>query len=496
MNTNWTNAQNNLSVEKLLNEAVLKSEGVKTPEGALLVDSRPHTGRCAQDKYIVETAFTKEKINWKTGIRVMTPDQFNSFKTAVVNELQSKNVYIMDRSVGADEEFNLGVKLITTRASAALFSHHMFLPQGSGKLGTFTIYHAPHMQPNPAQFNLRATSAIAMNFDTKEIVITGTAYAGEVKKAMFTAMNVLLPDHGVLPMHAGANQDKNGNVSVFFGLSGTGKTTLSTDTGRELIGDDEIGLSDKNIFNFENGCYAKTINLTAETEPEIFQATKTPNTLIENVLMDPQTFKLDFFDKTITENGRASYPMSILPNKAKKGWGNIPKNFFFLSADAFGVLPPVSSLTQEEAMKYFLLGYTAKVAGTEVGLTEPTATFSACFGAPFMVRNPKDYAELLKKKMHDHNIKVWLINTGWGGGAYGVGSRFPLKVTRSIIRAIQETPESDIKLRYFEPLNLNIPESLPGIDSTLFDPSNSWKNKNEYLAAALKLKTLFDEKIG
>jgi phosphoenolpyruvate carboxykinase (ATP) len=363
------------------------------------------------------------------------------------------------------------------------------------KQDIYKIIHAPHYLLDPKKYGTRSETVIVTCFKEKTTIIVGTFYAGEIKKSMFSIMNFLLPDLGILPMHSGANQNSNQESFVFFGLSGTGKTTLSADEGLQLIGDDEHGLSDKGVFNFEGGCYAKTFKLGAETEPAIYAASTQYSSFLENVKLSEDRSTIDFFDDSLTENGRSSYPLDFIENRVVTGKGTVPKHIFYLSADAFGVLPPVSLLTPEQAMDYFVLGYSAKLAGTEIGIKSPQATFSACFGAPFMLRHPSVYSQLLKNYMTKYQIKIWLINTGWYGGSYGTGSRFPLKVTRNIIRAVQAGKLDKATFTQDEIFNLSIPEKVDFVDSAVLLPRNAWSNKDEYLTTARKLATSFQEQL-
>lgn len=486
----------NPNVAFLVEKAIKDRRGFLSKDGALVTKSGKQTGRAADDKYVVRNDASENIIDWDGKILPMTDEKFDELKNSMMKNLHlmKPETYIVEASAGADPEYSLGVNLVTTSPIHALFTRHIMRERSnSNPLGEFTILHDPHNEFDAFELGLRSGTAIAINFKTREIVIGGTAYCGEIKKAIFSVMNTLLPDKGVLPMHSGANIDQKGNVSVFFGLSGTGKTTLSTDTGMKMIGDDEHGLTSKGIFNFEGGCYAKTYQLSMESEPEIFKATNCFGSLVENVELDCESREIDFNSKTITENGRSTYPLKNLSTLESSGRGGIPKNFFFLSADAMGVLPLISKLSNEEAMYYFLLGYTAKVAGTEAGMKGISATFSHCFGAPFMMRRPADYGQLLKKLLSDHDIKVWLVNTGWSGGPYGVGERYNLKLTRECIRAVQRGEADQVKFTKEPVFNLSIPETLGSIEEKYLNPSSLWDSRENYLEAAQKLKTLFDE---
>jgi len=411
----------------------------------------------------------------------------------------SKAIYCTDRSAGADQTHNLGIRLFTPSPSHALFSCHMFREKmrefNSNR--DYTILHAPTLEVDPEMFGTRSGSVIATCFDTRTIIVLGTEYAGEIKKSIFSVLNYILPEFGVLPMHAGANKGAHDNdTSVFFGLSGTGKTTLSTDDGKLLIGDDEHGLTDHGIFNFEGGCYAKTHKLSKANEPGIWKATNRFGALVENVRLDDKTREIDFYDDSITENGRSSYPLSFIGEIEGTGCGKVPNNIFFLTADAFGVLPPVSKLTKSQAMFYFVLGYTAKVAGTEVGIKEPTSTFSPCFGAPFMMRHPEVYAKLLGEYLDKHPIDVWLVNTGWSKGPYGVGDRFPIAVTREIIRTVQAGKLATVPTEKDPIFGLNIPTKVASIAQDVLFPQKSWKDGQAYVSKATELAKSFHKQMA
>lgn len=479
----------------LIERTIQKFQGKLTRHGALCVNSGQFTGRAAEDKYIVRNRASENIIDWKGKIRELNDETFNELKVDFLKRLHllKPETFIVEASAGADPMYSLGVNLITSSPVHALFCQQIMREKSEiNSLGNFTIYHDPSLEFDAKKFRLRSSTVIAINFETKEIIITGTAYCGEIKKAIFSVMNTILPDYGVLPLHSGANSDAKGNVSVFFGLSGTGKTTLSADEGLQVIGDDEHGISDRGIFNFEGGCYAKTYNLTEQGEPQIYRAINRFGSLMENVVIDPESRGPHFDDKSITENGRATYPLSFLDDADHDGRGEIPTNFFFLSADAMGVLPAISSLDENQAMYYFLLGYTAKVAGTEIGLKGVSATFSHCFGAPFMMRPPMDYGILLKEFLQKHKIKVWLVNTGWFGGPYGIGKRYPLTFTRNCIRAIQQGKGREISFNTDPIFSLRIPEQIEGVDSKFLNPESLWQDKNEYLKNAVELKRQFD----
>lgn len=481
----------------LMEKAILQNDGSLGPNGELIVRTGSHTGRSANDKYVVMSELTKDKIWWENNIHQMDHTTFKKLTDDVVSYLNSKDeVFYTERSIGSIDHFALGIEFISTHASSALFTEYMFKPGLADKKSTsFRIINAPDFKIDPKTYGVRSDTVIVTCFKERTTLIIGTHYAGEIKKSMFSVMNFLAPDHGILPMHSGANQNSKEESFVFFGLSGTGKTTLSTDVGLALIGDDEHGLSESGVFNFEGGCYAKTNKLSAETEPAIHSAATRFSSFLENVKLSDDHSKIDFFDDSITENGRASYPLEFIENRVESGVGKIPKNIFYLSADAFGVLPPVSLLTEEQAMDYFVLGYSAKLAGTEIGIKTPEATFSACFGAPFMLRYPKVYSQLLKEMISKHQIKVWLINTGWYGGSYGVGKRFPLSTTRSIIRSIQDHQLDTANFTLDPIFNLSIPTEVPNIDPSILIPKNAWSDTGAYNKVAEQLADRFAEQL-
>lgn len=483
----------NLSQHELIEEIIKNHEAKFSKTGALVTKTGKFTGRAAQDKYIVDNATTRDSINWSEANKKITESQYKAIKKEIENyHKESAQLYIQESSAGHAKFESINLKLITTQSLHALFSTYMFNPYLKSIDELFTIYHAPGLNLNKTEHQLNSTAAVVINFDEKVVLIAGTYYAGEIKKSAFSILNFILPEKNILPMHSGVNIHKTTqDTSIFFGLSGTGKTTLATDEACLLIGDDEHGLSDKGVFNFEGGCYAKTFELKQEQEPDIFQASNRFGAILENVKIDEDTREVNFNDKTITENGRSSYPLKFIQNKNLEAFGAIPTNIFFLSADAFGVLPPVSKLDQEQANRFFKLGYTAKLAGTESGLTEPKATFSSCFGAPFMVRHSKVYAELLTNFIQKYNIQVWLINTGWYGGAYGTGKRFPIHTTRRIIRAIQTNELAKVEFEKDKIFSLAIPKKINEVEQKLLNPSDSWNSLEEYARAANHLQNLF-----
>lgn len=484
----------NQGTATLVQRALHSHEGHLSSMGALVVKTGAFTGRAAEDKYVVRDEYSEKVIDWDN-VRSLTQREFDNIKNEFVRNFNKENrsLYLMERSVGADPQYSLGIRLVTPRATHALFARNIFREAlKEPELGHFTIFHCPDLDLNAKGLGLRSPTVIAINFISQEILIAGTGYAGEIKKAVFSVMNTILPDKGVLPLHSGANIDDDENVSIFLGLSGTGKTSLSTDEGKKLIGDDEHGLTMEGIFNIEGGCYAKTYQLTEKNEPQVYHAVNRFGAILENVIID-DNHNPHFDDKSITENGRASYPLSFIEDAFLDGRGPFPRNIFFLSADAMGVLPPLSKLTPDQAIYYFLSGYTAKLAGTEMGLPEIKATFSHCFGAPFMMRRPKDYAELLKSYMESSPINVWLVNTGWYGGPYGVGKRYDLAFTRQLVRKIQAGLPVETKFIPEKTFGLFLPNAIPGIDGKYLNPRELWPATKNYDQTAEKLKLLFKE---
>jgi phosphoenolpyruvate carboxykinase (ATP) len=490
--TNYLNPIHPILIEKSLQKGAKLSK-----DGALVVLTGKFTGRAAQDKYIVKDEITSKTIWWENNVGAVDADTFSKIKNEVIQFLNSQDLYESNRSVCADVEYEYHVDLFTNSPSHVLFSQYMFRePQSAaGTKPKITIYHAPMLELDAKKYNLKTGTAIISNINSKEIVICGTQYAGEVKKSIFSILNYLLPERGILPMHAGANVSRDKKSFVFFGLSGTGKTTLSTDIGFNLVGDDEHGLGANGIFNFEGGCYAKTYKLDPKAEPYIYNACTRFESFLENVVMDEKTRTVDFNDSAITENGRASYPLHFIQDRIESSMGPVPSDIFFLAADAFGVLPPVAKLNHDQALFYFLLGYTAKLAGTEAGVKEPSATFSSCFGAPFMIRHPHDYATLLKKYIQEKNINVWMINTGWTGGPYGVGERFSIDVTRKIIRSIQKDGLKGVSFKNDPYFNFAIPEKIEGLNQSTLFPEMGWKAKTNYSDEAKKLNLRFIEQV-
>lgn len=495
---NLNNVYWQLSAPQLYEEAVRRKEGHISHEGPLVVTTGEHTGRSPKDKYIVREPSSEQNIWWGSVNQPFSQEQFDRLLKDMLNYYDGKDVFVQDLYAGAAPQYRLAVRVITEGAWWSLFIRNMLIrptpEQVAGFTPGFTIIQAPGLEANPETHGTGSRTFIVISFAKKLILIGGTEYAGELKKSVFTIMNYLLPLQGVLPMHCSANMDDEGNTALFFGLSGTGKTTLSSDATRTLIGDDEHGWSDQGIFNFEGGCYAKVIRLSPTGEPEIYQTTRRFGTVLENVVIDPDTRELDLDDPMYTENTRACYPITQIPNASTTGLGGHPKHVIFLTADAFGVMPPISRLTPEQAMYHFVSGYTAKVAGTERDLGEgPQATFSACFGAPFLPIHPSTYAELLGKKVATHNAQVWLVNTGWTGGPYGEGKRMSLAHTRAMIHAILDGKLDGVQTRKEPHFGLAVPVEVPGVPSDILDPRQTWADKAAYDAKAKELAGRFRE---
>lgn len=481
----------------LVEQTIVRGEGRLTKHGALAVTTGKHTGRSAQDKYIVMSPNTKDTIWWDNAIREMTPEHFAKLKAKAIEHLNNdSDLFITERSVGAHQEHNVCVRLITHHPQHSLFSKYLFRYRTRPfREDDFTIIHVPDMKINPKDYGARSGTIITTCFDTNTTIIVGSFYAGEIKKSMFCVMNYILPEKGILPMHAGANRLENGDTSVFFGLSGTGKTTLSTDQGTLLIGDDEHGMNDDGIFNFEGGCYAKTLKLSRNGEPEIWAATNSFGAMVENVVITEKTGELDFFDSSLTENGRSSYPLDFIEEREPSSQGKMPKHIFFLCADAFGILPPIAKLNKVQAMFYFVAGYTAKVAGTEIGIKEPQATFSPCFGGPFMMRHPEVYADLLGRYLDKYQFHVWLINTGWTGGSYGVGQRFPLNITRNIIRTVQSNALNIVPTRVNPIFGFDVPVAVRNVPTSMLNPRDTWSDQEEFELKAKQLAASFHKQM-
>lgn len=485
----------NLTPAELVAEAVKNNEGVLTNTGALMCDTGKFTGRSPKDRYIVKDDITKDKVWWGDINIAYDADKFDTLYQKVIDSLAYKKLYVRDAYAGADQDYRLKIRVIDTQAWHNLFCYNMFIRPSKDEFESFTpdftVIAVPEFEADPEVDATRAKNFAIINFTKKIILVGGTGYTGESKKGIFSVLNFLLPDtEHVLSMHCSANIGKEGDAAIFFGLSGTGKTTLSADPERSLIGDDEHGWTDKGIFNFEGGCYAKVINLTEESEPEIFRAVKF-GAILENTRFIPGTSVVDFTNKTVTENTRVSYPIEYIPNAAAPSVGGHPKNIFFLTCDAHGVLPPISKLTVGQAMYHFISGYTAKVAGTETGITEPVSAFSACFGAPFMPLHPTKYAELLGEKINSHDVNIWLVNTGWTGGAYGIGHRISLKYTRRMLAAALNGELNNAKFDTLPVFNLQYPTTCPGVPDEILNPRSTWADKEAYEKTIAKLATLF-----
>ena len=482
----------NLGTGPLVEEAIRRGEGLLAKDGPLVVKTGKHTGRSAKDKFIVRDAETENSVHWGDVNRPMTEEAFATLKADFLAHMATKqDLFVQDLFGGSQASHRVNVRVITEFAWHSLFIRTLLVRPELAELEAFlpeyTIIDLPSFQADPAKYGVRSETVIGVNFTEKLILIGGTKYAGEMKKSVFSILNYVLPPAGVMPMHCSANIGPNGDTAIFFGLSGTGKTTLSADASRTLIGDDEHGWSDEAVFNFEGGCYAKMINLSAEAEPEIFATTKRFGTVLENVVMDEETREIDLDDNTLAENSRASYPIDFIPNTSKDNLGPVPKNMIFLTADAYGVLPPVAKLTPDQAMYHFLSGYTARVAGTEIGVVEPSATFSTCFGAPFMSRHPTVYGNLLKKRIEGGGVDCWLVNTGWTGGAYGTGRRMPIKITRALLNAALDGSLKNAEFRTDENFGFQVPVSVPGVDPQILNPRETWADKDAYDATAKKL---------
>ncbi|MFA6434449.1 MAG: phosphoenolpyruvate carboxykinase (ATP) [Elusimicrobiales bacterium] len=486
----------NLCVPELYEHIISKGEGVIADNGPVVMRTGVHTARAAQDKFVVKQDPSAGHIWWGEYNAPFEAAKFDGLYKKITAYLKDKDVYVRDCYAGSDLAHRLPVRIITEYAWHNLFAAHMFLGPDCGAAlqkhePQFTVISAPGCKADPAADGVRSQTFILVNFEKKVVIIGGTAYAGEIKKSIFTVMNYLLPLKNVMPMHCSANIGKGNDTAVFFGLSGTGKTTLSSDPERRLIGDDEHGWTDDGVFNFEGGCYAKVINLSPEAEPQIHACTRRFGTVLENVAYDPATRKLDLNDGSATENTRAGYPLEFINNAARGEYFPHPRNIVMLTYDAFGVLPPISKLSYEQAMYHFISGYTAKVANTEMGIKEPKATFSACFGAPFMSHHPSVYAELLEKKMRAHGVNCWLINTGLAGGPYGVGKRISIQHTRALLNGALGGALAKVKFTKDPVFGFDIPVSCPGIPAEILAPRSAWKNPADYDAKCAELAGLF-----
>ena len=486
----------NLSTPALYRESLLRGEASLAAGGPIVALTGQHTGRSANDKFIVKEPGSEKNIWWGAVNKPIEADKFSALHGKMCDYLSGKEVFVQDCYAGADVNNRLRVRIITECAWHNLFARNMFIQPAPNELDNFepdfTILQVPSFEADPAVDGTRSEVFVLPNFAEKLVIIGGTSYAGEIKKSVFSILNYLLPEKNILPMHCSVNVSEEGNPSVFFGLSGTGKTTLSADASKMLIGDDEHGWSDDGVFNFEGGCYAKVINLSKEAEPEIYETTRRFGTVLENVVMDPDTGELDLDDNSLTENTRASYPIEFIPNASETGVAGFPTNVVMLTADAFGVLPPISKMTPEQAMYHFLSGYTAKLAGTEKGLgNEPQATFSTCFGAPFMPRHPAVYAKLLGEKIAKHGVNCWLVNTGWTGGEYGTGHRMPIGHTRALVNAALDGTLANVETVKDPFFGLAMPTSCAGVPSDILNPRNTWADKDAYDAKAKDLVTRF-----
>lgn len=489
-------AHRNLSPEELQKLTIDKKMGKETSNGTLAINTGKFTGRSPQDRFLVKDEYTKDKVWWGKTNKPINPLQFDNLQNEIIKYLSGKELYVRDAYVCADPKYKMNVRTITEYPWSNMFIYNMFLRLDESELENFEeewlVLCAPGYQcPDPIAHGIRQGNFSIINFTKKVALVGGSAYTGEMKKGIFSALNMILPtDKNVLPMHCSANVGEDGDTAIFFGLSGTGKTTLSADPNRKLIGDDEHGwTAENNIFNFEGGCYAKVIDLTEEKEPDIYRAIK-PGAILENVVFK-ENGEIDYMDSTITQNTRVSYPIYHIDNIQEPSYASNPKNIFFLTCDAFGVLPPVSKLTPGQAAYHFISGYTAKVAGTEAGITEPVPSFSACFGEPFMPLHPTVYAEMLSKKMQEAGVNVWLINTGWSGGPYGVGSRIKLKYTRAMITAILNGNLNEVDYEQHPIFGLFMPKYCPNVPTEILDPMNTWLQKGSYISKAIQLAHSF-----
>ncbi|NQV03048.1 MAG: phosphoenolpyruvate carboxykinase (ATP) [Bacteroidia bacterium] len=477
----------NLPESSLYEEAVFRNEGKIVHGGPLLVNTGKWTARAANEKYFVKEPSTEDKIDWGEYNRPMSPEKFDGLFSRLQAFLQGEELFVQDVYVGSDPEFKIPIRIITDTAWQSLFARNMFitletLEQYRTHIPEFTLIASPSFKVDPRVDGTNSETAIVIDFSKRLAIVANSSYGGEVKKSIFTIMNYMMPNKNIMSMHCSANIGKKKDVALFFGLSGTGKTTLSADPNRKLIGDDEHGWSDESVFNYEGGCYAKVIRLSAENEPEIYECTRKFGTILENVVFDATSRKIDLDDEQITENTRASYPLDFIPNSIPEKMVKAhPKNVIFLTCDAQGVMPPIARLDMNQAIYHFISGYTSKIAGTELGLgLEPEITFSACFGAPFMVHHPYLYADLLRKKIEKHDAKVWLVNTGWVGGKFGVGKRISIRHTRNMLNAVLDGKLDDVKFRKDKLFNFDIPMTCPNVPDDVLDPENAWGNKKEY----------------
>ena len=488
----------NLLEPALMTEAVARGEGKLGLGGTFLVSTGAHTGRSPKDKFVVRTPEVEDTIWWDNN-KPMDPEAFDRLHADMLAHMKGRDYFVQDLFGGADPDERLDVRLVTELAWHGLFIRHMLRRPDAQELAgftpEFTIINCPDFKADPERHGCRSETVIALNFAKKLILIGNTAYAGENKKSVFSLLNYILPGKGIMPMHCSANHaiGNPDDSAIFFGLSGTGKTTLSADPSRTLIGDDEHGWSDKGIFNFEGGCYAKTINLSAKAEPEIFATCSRFGTVIENMVFNEDTLELDFEDNSITDNMRCAYPLDAISNASETSLAGHPKNVIMLTCDAYGVLPPIARLTPAQAMYHFLSGFTSKTPGTEVGVTEPIPTFSTCFGAPFMPRRPEVYGRLLQEKIAQHGASCWLVNTGWTGGAFGTGKRMPIAATRALLTAALDGSLNDVQFRKDPNFGFEVPVSVPGVEDRLLDPRQTWADGPAYDAQAAKLVQMFSD---
>ncbi|MCP4164767.1 MAG: phosphoenolpyruvate carboxykinase [Chloroflexi bacterium] len=488
----------NLPTPALYEAATRNREGWMVHMGPLVTRTGQHTGRSPNDRFVVRESTTEDKLWWGNVNRPFEREVFQRIKNRMMTHLEGRQVFVQDCYAGADPEYRMPVRVITETAWHSLFVRNMFIRELDrdklrDHIPEFTVIQAPSFTANPEEDGTNSQAFIILNFAERTVLIGGSQYAGEMKKSIFSVMNYQMPQRGVLPMHCSANMGSDGDVAIFFGLSGTGKTTLSADTARTLIGDDEHGWSDRGIFNFEGGCYAKVIKLSAKAEPEIYATTRRFGTILENVGYNAHTRRIDLDDASLTENTRAAYPITHIPNASLDGLGGHPQNVIFLTADAFGVMPPISKLTSEQAMYHFISGYTAKVAGTERGITEPVPNFSACFGAPFLPLHPFIYAKMLGEKIEKHGSDVWLVNTGWTGGPYGVGKRMEIAYTRAMITAALAGRLDNVETEPDPIFGVHVPVSVPDVPDYVLKPKNTWSDGEAYDVQANKLAGMFVE---
>ncbi|HEX2216355.1 MAG TPA: phosphoenolpyruvate carboxykinase [Xanthobacteraceae bacterium] len=486
----------NLTEAPLYEHAIRRGEAMLTSGGALTADTGAHTGRSPKDKYVVVDSMTENTVWWEKNGK-LSQDQFKRLFDDFIAHAKGKELFAQDLYGGADPAYRIKTRVFTEYAWHSLFIRTLLIRPERSELADFvpelTIVDLPSFKADPKRHGVRSETVIAIDFSRKIVLIGNSSYASEMKKSVFTTLNYYLPAQAVMPMHCSANVGDTGDTALFFGLSGTGKTTLSADPNRTLVGDDEHGWSPDGVFNFEGGCYAKTIHLSPEAEPEIFAASNRFGAVLENVIVDAETRVPNFDDDSKTENTRSAYPLHFIPNASPTGRAGHPKNIIMLAADAFGVMPPIAKLTPTQAMYHFLSGYTAKVAGTEKGVTDPEPEFSTCFGAPFLPRHPTEYGKLLRQLIAEHDVDCWLVNTGWTGGKFGIGERMPIKVTRALLSAALDGSLRNVKFRTDPYFGFAVPVAVPGIDAKLLDPVNTWKDKKEFAATATKLVDMFQK---